>query len=84
VSVGYGNVGGYPSNNFQSMGYNSGYSGYNRRGGYPAYGGVHSSWHDTSHLDYHGPSLVPHRGHLDYVPGHYDVHRTGHWDTHHH
>lgn len=84
VSVGYGNIGGYRSNNFRSVGYNSGFSGYNRGVGYPAHRGVHSTWHDTSHLDYHGPSLVPHRGHFHYVPGHYDVHRTGHWDTHHH
>ncbi len=77
VSVGYGNYGGY-------SGY-SGYGGHSGYGGYPSYGGHgHSSWHDTSHLDYHGPSLVPHRGHFDYVPGHYDVHRTGHWDHHNH
>ena len=88
VSVGYGNYGSFQSRRFRSSGFNSGFSshlgglGY---GGYPAYGGrAHSVWHDTSHLDYHGPSLVPHRGHFDYVPGHYDVHRTGHWDTHHH
>jgi hypothetical protein len=37
-------------------------------------------WHDTSHLDYHGPSLQPHGNHFDYVPGHYDVHHSGHWD----
>lgn len=36
-------------------------------------------YHDTTHLHYHRPQLVPHNGHLDYVPGHYDVHRTGHW-----
>jgi hypothetical protein len=84
VSVGYGNFGGYQSRNFRSVGFNSGFSGY-RGHGYPVYGGrTHSTWHDTSHLDYHGPSLVPHRGHFDYVPGHYDLHRTGHWDTHHH
>lgn len=79
VSVGYGNYGGYP---LQSFG-NSGYGGYSGHGGYPVYGG-HRTWHDTSHLDYHTPSLVPHRGHFDYVPGHYDVHRTGHWDHHGH
>jgi hypothetical protein len=37
------------------------------------------TYHNTTHLDYHAPQLVPHNGHLDYVPGHYDVHRTGHW-----
>lgn len=79
VSVGYGNYGGYPSQSVRHSGYN-GYSGY---GGHHRVGG-HRTWHDTSHLDYHGPSLVPHGNHLDYVPGHYDVHRTGHWDRHGH
>lgn len=36
-------------------------------------------YHDTSHYDYHAPQLVPHGNHFDYVPGHYDLHRTGHW-----
>lgn len=36
-------------------------------------------WHDTTHLDYHPGGLVPHRNHFHYVPGHYDVHRTGHY-----
>src|SRR5687767_1672434 len=57
-----------------------GYSrhGYGRRGGYGAWGGDHY-WHDTTHLDYHPGYVVPHYDHYDYVPGHYDVHRTGHW-----
>ena len=88
VSVGYGNVGVYPSQNYGYSRFNSGFGGYNHGvgyGGYRAHGGhVHQTWHDTTHLDYHGPSLVPHRGHFDYVPGHYDVHRSGHWDTHRH
>jgi hypothetical protein len=25
---------------------------------------------------------VPHRNHLHYQPGHYDVHRSGHFDHH--
>lgn len=49
--------------------------------------GVHRSgygprppvWHDTTHLDYHPGGFVPHRNHFHYVPGHYDVHRSGHW-----
>lgn len=88
VSVGYGNVGVYPTRNYGYSGFNSRFGGYNQGvgyGGYQSYGRpVHRTWHDTTHLDYHAPSLVPHRGHLDYVPGHYDVHRSGHWDTHHH
>jgi hypothetical protein len=37
------------------------------------------SYHDTTHLDYHPPQLIPHGNHYDVQPGHYDVHRTGHW-----
>jgi len=86
VSVGYGNYGGHPSQIFGNSGFNSGFSGYNGYSGYGGHHGIggHSTWHDTSHLDYHGPSLVPHRGHFDYIPGHYDLHRTGHWDRHGH
>ena len=36
-------------------------------------------WHNTSHLDYHPGSFVPHGNHLHYRPGHYDLHQTGHW-----
>ncbi|EKK03406.1 hypothetical protein [Rhodopirellula baltica] len=36
-------------------------------------------YHDTTHLDYHAPSFKRHRNHFHYQPGHYDVHRTGHW-----
>ena len=83
VSVGYGNFGHYSGHS--GYGRHQGYGQHPGFGGYQVYGGHgHSSWHDTSHLDYHGPSLVPHRGHFDYVPGHYDVHRTGHWDHHGH
>ncbi len=61
------------------------------RGYYGGFGGVNvgvyrspyyrrpSVWHDTSHLDYHRGGYVRHGNHLDYIPGHYDVHRTGHW-----
>lgn len=38
-------------------------------------------WHDTTHLDYHGPAVVRHGNHYDYQPGHYDVHRSGHYDV---
>ena len=88
VSIGYRNVGAYPTQNYEYSGYNSRFGGYNQSVGYGGFlsqrGSVHRTWHDTSHLDYHAPSLVPHRGHLDYVPGHYHLHRTGHWDTHRH
>lgn len=66
-----------------SRGY-SNYGGFNR--GHYGYGGgvAHRTWHDTSHYDYHPPTLVPHRNHYHVIPGHYDLHQTGHWDTHYH
>lgn len=36
-------------------------------------------WHDTSHLHYHAPEIYRHRNHYHVTPGHYDVHRSGHW-----
>jgi len=30
------------------------------------------------HYDYHPPRIVPHRGHFDYVPGHFDFHHRRH------
>ncbi|TWU00588.1 hypothetical protein Pla108_15400 [Botrimarina colliarenosi] len=71
-----------------------GYGGFGGHGG--GYGGVHRSfyggghgghhggavWHDTTHYDWHGPSLRRHGNHYDYTPGHYDLHRDGHWDRH--
>ncbi len=73
-------------------GYYGGYGGYGcgGYGGYPYttyYGGWgggrgHAHWHDTTHLDYHPGEFVRHRNHYHYVPGHYDVHRDGHWDHH--
>jgi hypothetical protein len=61
-----------------SVGYsNFGYNPYNvYRPNYnyrPAY------FHDTSHYDYHPGQLYRHGNHLHYQPGHYDLHRTGHW-----
>lgn len=41
-------------------------------------------WHDTTHLDYHPGQYVPHYNHYHYVPGHFDVHHSGHWDHLHH
>ncbi len=53
------------------------------RGGWGGHGhgghGGHGRWHDTTHYDYHAPSLRWHGDHVDFVPGHYDLHRTGHW-----
>ena len=35
--------------------------------------------HDTTHLDYHAPQIRRHGNHFHVQPGHYDVHRSGHW-----
>ncbi|MCA9133524.1 MAG: hypothetical protein KDA45_10235 [Planctomycetales bacterium] len=46
----------------------------------PRYHAPRAVWHDTTHLDYHRPSITFHRGHIHFTPGHYDLHRTGHYD----
>ena len=52
------------------------YSGY--RGHYGV--GYRGSWyHDTSHLHYHPAQVYRHGDHFHVQPGHYDLHRTGHW-----
>ncbi len=48
-------------------------------------GGFHDDhhaddWHDTSHLHYRPARFLRHGNHFDYVPGRYEIHRTGHWD----
>ena len=47
----------------------------------PAYYSCGPRWHDTTHLDYHPASVVRHGSHWHVIPGHYDVHRTGHWHS---
>lgn len=42
---------------------------------YPSY----PRWHDTTHYDWHPGGFYRHRNHYHYVPGHYDLHRDGHW-----
>lgn len=73
---GYGGV--YRSYYGGGYGQSVGYGGYGGGG----YGHGRAVWHDTSHYDWHAPSLQRHRNHYDYVPGHYDLHRDGHWDHH--
>lgn len=36
-------------------------------------------WHDTTHYDYHPTTIVPHGNHFHIQPGHYHLHRSGHW-----
>jgi hypothetical protein len=77
---GYGG-GGYYSNTCAPRYAYSGYQSYqpSYQSYQPSYGYSGGYYHDTSHYDYHGPSLQRHGNHYDYVPGHYDYHRTGHW-----
>jgi hypothetical protein len=60
-----------PSYNYSRV-YQGRYGGYGGHGG----GGHHPR---VPHYDYHAPTLVPHGNHLDYIPGHYDYHRGGHY-----
>ena len=46
---------------------------------YPNFGWRQPTYHDTTHLDYHAPTIRRHGNHLHVQPGHYDVHRSGHW-----
>jgi hypothetical protein len=61
--------------------HNHRYGNYGYRYSYPRHG-THYDWHDTSHYDYHPPSIRWHGNHIDVTPGHYDYHRQGHWDRH--
>ena len=79
----YNNYSWRPSNSYNyNRNYNRGYnSNYNRNMyGNQGYYQHSPTWHNTSHYDYHGPSLQRHGNHLDYVPAHYDYHRSGHYD----
>jgi hypothetical protein len=50
-------------------------------GGYPSYPSYPSypTYHNTSHYDYHPGGFQQHGNHSHYVPGHYDLHQTGHY-----
>ena len=61
--------------------YQYGYGNYGHRYYYPRRG-THYHYHDTSHYDYHPPSVRWHGNHFDVTPGHYHYHRQGHWDRH--
>jgi len=47
-------------------------------------GRVHRQYHDTTHYDFQPATAVRHRNHLHVQPAHYDLHRTGHIDSHRH
>lgn len=83
----YSNYSWRPSNSYNyNRNYNRGYNtNYNSNYNWNMYGnqGYYQNsprWHDTSHYDYHGPSLQRHGNHFDYVPGHYHFHQSGHYD----
>ena len=66
---------------YRNYGYGYGVPGYRSyyRGYAPRYRSHYGyRHHGVPHYDYHGPSLVPHGNHLDYVPGHYDFHHGHH------
>jgi hypothetical protein len=71
VGAGHGFYGGYRTAYYGGRGYCD--DGWDRD----------HEWHDTSHYDYHPPTVVRHRNHFHYVPGHYDFHRTGHLHHYH-
>ena len=79
---GGGYIGGYGGSGLTIVAGGGGY-GYGRgvSVGYSSYRPVYRrpTWHNTTHLDYHPGGVVRHGNHYDRIPGHYDVHRTGHW-----
>lgn len=68
--------GGYSQSYYRQSGYGSYYS---RPSISRSYYQSRPTYHDTSHYDYHPTSIQRHRNHYHVVPGHYDLHRTGHW-----
>ncbi|MCA9135887.1 MAG: hypothetical protein KDB00_03990 [Planctomycetales bacterium] len=80
-SISIGNYGyrGYPGNVpsiYYGRSYRPSYN-YSRVYGHSqSFGGYYHP--RQPHYDYHPPTLIPHGNHLDYVPGHYDLHHRGH------
>jgi hypothetical protein len=83
LDCGYGGYGGgYGGGGLYSAGYGGGYGGgfgYSGNGIGLSVGFGRPTFHDTSHLHYHPGGVVRHRNHFHVVPGHYHVHRSGHW-----
>ena len=91
ASAGWGPGNGYRANSYGNSAYGHqnygnqtrrGYaqSGYSNWGG--GYGGGHSDYHNTTHFNYQPPTINRHGNHFDSNPGHYDLHRSGHYDRH--
>lgn len=78
VQAGGGHIHSYNNYGYGNSYYNSGY-GYGVGGWGGGYGWNQPYWHDTSHYHYHPTTIYQHGNHFHVVPGHYDLHRTGHW-----
>lgn len=79
---GYGTQSGYGyGNQFNQRSYGYQQPNYGQQ---QNYGNQHRTYHDTSHYDYHPTTVTRHRNHLHVQRGHYDLHRSGHFDTHRH
>ncbi|WP_153559254.1 hypothetical protein [Roseimaritima sediminicola] len=71
-------VGGYGHHHHHH--HNHGISTFRYRVYNPGYHSYYRGHHYARpHLDYHPPSLVPHRGHYHYMPGHFDLHYGPHY-----
>jgi len=75
---GYGSTYGNYGSNYGSN-FNRSYNNYGSNYGHFNRSNNQSVYHDTTHFDYHAPSFQRHGNHIDFVPGHYDLHRTGHF-----
>ncbi|MGB7344501.1 MAG: hypothetical protein WBD20_09830 [Pirellulaceae bacterium] len=72
---GYG--GGYAARPSFGQSYGHGYSSHYGARYAPSYSS--RRFHDTSHYHYHPTEVRRHGNHYDVIPGHYDLHRTGHF-----
>ena len=79
LSFGFGNsrcgsgFGGYSNSYYRGSSYGNSYY----RPTFQSYRRPY--YHDTSHYDYHPTTIQRHRDHYHIIPGHYHLHRTGHW-----
>jgi hypothetical protein len=55
------------------------HGGHNHGGGISIGWGGYPTFHNTSHYHYHPATLQQHGNHFHVIPGHYDLHQTGHW-----
>ncbi|MDG2223960.1 MAG: hypothetical protein P8L85_21445 [Rubripirellula sp.] len=78
-SVGYGGIG------YGGVGISIGVGRYGsyrspyHAGHYRTHYGRRPYYHDTTHHDWHRTEVSRHRNYYHVRPGHWDVHRSGHW-----